>query len=411
MKTCKSDLLLSSSPCKVEKSRQAPTRTDGDRVSKPGSRGAEPLNQMRITEEHRRSPAAGVLLVNLGTPEAATTSSIRRFLAEFLSDRRVVELPSLFWWPVLHGFILPFRPRRLATAYGHIWTPEGSPLLRISVIQASALQTRLQDRLHREIPVVLAMSYGKPSIAAGLIALEEQGARRIFVLPLFPQYSGSTTGAVMDAVFGNLRGQRWVPELRTVNSYHDHPSYVRALAASVRKHWAEQGRGEHLLLSFHGIPRKYVLAGDPYYCQCQKTARLLIEALQLEPSQYSVAFQSRFGKMPWVQPYTDARIHQLAASGVETLDVICPGFAADCLETLEEVGLRYKAGFLRAGGKRFTYIPALNDDASHLEALTDIAAANLERWLPETESAESIQQRETRAATRYAEMDGRADCL
>lgn len=385
-----------------------PSATNGGRRSDNTSEGCDRSDQMPGKADHRRSCVAGVLLVNLGTPEAATTSAIRRFLAEFLLDYRVVELPRLLWWPLLRGFILPFRPRRLAQAYGHIWTPQGSPLMQTSIHQAEALHERLQERHHQSIPVALAMSYGKPSIAQGLSVLRRQGAQRIFVFPLFPQYSGTTTGAVFDAVFNNLRGQRWVPELRTINSYHDHPAYIGALTASVRTHWAERGRGEHLLFSFHGIPRKYVLAGDPYYCQCQKTARLLVDALQLKPDQYSVAFQSRFGTMPWVQPYTDAKIQELAASGVENLDVLCPGFAADCLETLEEVTLRYKADFLEAGGKQFSYIPALNDSAWHLHALTEIASEQLERWLPKPESHEYICQRETRAAAKYREMTGRS---
>lgn len=385
----------------------APNAPAGIHQSDDAGRRPERSDQIPVIAAHHESCVTGVLLVNLGTPEAATAFAIRRFLSEFLSDYRVVEQPRLLWRPLLYGIILPFRPRRLTQAYKHIWTPQGSPLMQISIHQANALQEHLQNRLGRRLLVELAMTYGKPSIAHGLRTLKNQGARRIFVFPLFPQYSGTTTGAVLDAVFKTLLGERWVPELRTINSYHDHPAYISALSTSVRTHWAEYGRGEHMLLSFHGIPKKYVLAGDPYYCQCQKTARLLAETLQLKSDQYSVAFQSRFGAMPWVQPYTDAKIQELAGSGMESLDVLCPGFAADCLETLEEVALRYKSEFLAAGGKRFSYIPALNANNWHLHALTEIATEQLERWAPELESHEYIRQRETRAAEKYQEMEGR----
>ena len=308
--------------------------------------------------------SAGVLLINLGTPEAPTASAIRRYLAQFLADQRVVELPRLAWLPILYGFILPFRPRRLAHAYQSIWTPEGSPLLAISRRQAEGLRARLGG-----VPVALAMSYGEPSIAMAMAELEAAQVRRLVVLPLYPQYSSTTTAAALDQVFDVLRGQRRLPELRTINSYHDDPGYITALAESVRRHWQAQGRGDHLLLSFHGLPQRNVDAGDPYHEQCQISARLLAEALQLPAGECTVAFQSRFGKLPWVQPYTQETIVKLAGQGLRKLDVICPGFAADCLETLEEVAIRYAEDFARGGGT-LRYIPALNDHGSHLDALS-----------------------------------------
>ncbi len=259
----------------------------------------------RLSDAHEAQPNAGILLVNLGTPEAPTAPAIRRYLAQFLADRRVVELPRLAWLPILYGFILPFRPRRLVHAYEKIWTAEGSPLLAISRRQAGALRQRLARTLGREVPVALAMTYGTPSIASALAELEAQRVRRIVVLPLFPHYSCTTTAAALDALFAELNQRRWMPELRTVNSYHDDPGYIAALVRSVRAHWQTQGRGEHLLMSFHGLPQRYVLAGDPYYCHCQKTGRLLAEALGLGAGEFSVSFQSRFGKLPWIQPYTE----------------------------------------------------------------------------------------------------------
>jgi ferrochelatase len=348
--------------------------------------------------EHNTHPTAGLLLINLGTPEAPTAPAIRRYLAEFLSDRRVVELHPLLWQPILRGLILPLRPRKLVHAYKKIWTAEGSPLLAISRRQAAALQAQLAAACGRDIPVALGMTYGRPSIEDALKQLESQQARRIVVLPLYPQYSCTTTAAALDLLFAQLRSRRWLPELRTVNSYHDDPGYIAALEISVRRHWQEQGRGEHLLLSFHGLPQKYVLAGDPYYCHCQKTARLLAEALGLAPEQYSVAFQSRFGRLPWVQPYTEPAIQELAGRGVRRLDVICPGFAADCLETLEEVRLRYGETFIAAGGEALRYIPALNDHAEHVQALAGIVQRQLREWLPPAESPAALQARAQRAA-------------
>lgn len=357
---------------------------------------------------HSASPRTGVLLVNLGTPDAPTVPAIRRYLAQFLADPRVVEIPRLIWLPILYLLVLPLRPRRLAHAYASIWGEDGSPLLAIAKRQAAALQAALSSRVGQAVPVAVGMTYGQPSIAQALADLDAQGARRIVVLPMYPQYSGSTTAAVFDAVFDTLRRQRWVPDVRSIGSYHDHPSYIAALANSVRRHWAETGRGEHLLMSFHGVPQRYVELGDPYYCQCQKSARLLAEALALAPGDYTVSFQSRFGKAPWVRPYTDDLVVELAGRGIKTLDTICPGFAADCLETLEEVNLRYGADFRAAGGETMRYIRALNDHPEHIEALTAVLAPQLDGNTFAVESTVEIGARAERAAGLEASFYGRA---
>jgi ferrochelatase len=347
---------------------------------------------------HAALPKTGVLLVNLGTPDAPTKPAIRRYLRQFLGDPRVVEVPRAIWLPILHLFILPFRPSRLAHAYASVWTAEGSPLLSISQRQTDAIRADLALRFGQDVPVALAMTYGSPSIASALAELAAANVRRIVLLPLYPQYSGSTTSAVYDAVFDELRTLRWVPELRTIGSYHDRPDYIAALADSVRAQWQREGRADHLLISFHGVPQRYVRSGDPYYCHCQKTARLLTEALALAPDAYSVAFQSRLGRAPWVQPYTDQLIPKLVKAGVKSLDVICPAFAADCLETLEEVSIRYADDFKAAGGDSFRYIPALNDAPVHIEMLGSLLSTALSGWMLEPSTTEDIRARQQRAA-------------
>jgi ferrochelatase len=317
------------------------------------------------------TPRSGVLLVNLGTPDAPTPAAIRRYLREFLSDPRVVELPRALWLPVLYGFILPFRPYKLAKAYGSIWTKHGSPLLDASRRQAEGLR----QLLGADIPVALGMTYGNPGIPAALDELRAKGAERIIVLPLYPQYSGTTTAAVIDALFRALARERRLPELHTINDYHGHPAYIAALADSVRTHWQRSGSAGHLLISFHSIPKRYVDQGDPYEAQCQRTAHLLAQALQLAPERWSISYQSRLGREPWLQPYTDLVIPEFAARGIETLDVICPGFSADCLETLEEVAIRYRASFLASGGQDLRYIPALNADTAHIQMMRDLISS------------------------------------
>lgn len=334
-----------------------------------------------MKQNSANAAGVGVLLANLGTPDAPTPTAIRRYLRQFLSDRRVVELPRALWLPVLYGFILPFRPRRLAHAYAQVWQAEGSPLLVISRQQQAALSLALQNRLGRPLPVALAMTYGEPSIASALAELDAAGVERILLLPLYPQYSGTTTAAVLDGVFSRLSARRLLPALHTISDYHDDPGYIAALAASVHAHWQSQGRGAHLLMSFHSIPQRYVDAGDPYQRQCQATAQLLARALQLDETQWSLSYQSRIGNQPWLSPYTDLYITELAQRGYSTLDVICPGFSADCLETLEEVSLRYGETFRAAGGNALRYIPALNADEAHIDALAQLVLRQLRGWL------------------------------
>lgn len=319
------------------------------------------------------TPFSGVLLVNLGTPEAPTAEAIRPYLREFLSDRRVVDLPRALWWPILHGIILPLRPRKLAPQYARIWRADGSPLLAITRELRAGLAGALAP-----VPVVEAMRYGRPSIAEGLAALRARGAERLVVLPLYPQYSRTTTASAFDGVDAALRALGWQPRQRRVEDYHADDGYVAALAASVREHWAARGRGEHLLLSFHGIPVRYAELGDPYGQQCAETARRLAAALALREGEWHVAYQSRVGSAAWLGPYTDVVIPLLARRGVRRLDVVCPGFAADCLETLDEVAIRYAEAFVAAGGEALRYVPALNARPDHVAALARIVRAQLE---------------------------------
>lgn len=328
------------------------------------------------------APRTALLLVNLGTPAAPTTDAVTEYLAEFLSDPRVVELPRWLWWPVLHGYILRTRPRRSAEAYAKVWRDDGSPLLVFSEQLAAAVRAEMEHRAKGKgkVEVALAMTYGEPSVLAALETLLARGVRRVVALPLFPQYSATSTGAALDAVTRALQKLRWPPELRTIGDYHDDPGYLAALAASVQAHWSKNGRGDKLLLSFHGIPQSYAEAGDPYPDQCHATARRLGDALCLAEDELLVTFQSRLGRQPWLRPYTDEIIEQLARQDVATLDVLCPGFAVDCLETLEEVALRYRATFLTNGGKQFRYIPALNAGSAHATALAGVAMRHLAGW-------------------------------
>jgi ferrochelatase len=355
---------------------------------------------------HQQSTRAGVLLINLGTPDDHSPAAIRRYLREFLSDRRVVDLPRALWWPVLNAFILPLRPRRLSHAYESVWQPEGAPLLVYSQRVADRLQEALSEAAGKAVPVRLAMRYGNPSIPDVMQRMESEGIRRIVLIPMYPQYSATTTATAIDAIGAVLSRSRWIPELRTINSYHDDPAYIAALAASVREHWAEHGRGEHLMMSFHGIPQRYFRAGDPYYCHCQKTARLLAEALQMPADGYTVCFQSRFGREPWLSPYTDQQVTALATSGVKTLDVICPGFSADCLETLEEIAMQNRDTFVEAGGAQLRYIAALNDRDDHVAVYRQLAMNALTGWLADAEGAEAIAARQQRVAAAEILLNG-----
>ena len=341
--------------------------------------------------EHGLPESLGVLLVNLGTPDAPSTSSVRRYLAEFLSDPRVVEMPRLLWLPILHAVILRLRPSRSAKLYGKIWTEQGSPLLLHSSDIASAVQEKLSARLSGSVNVELAMSYGSPSIDDALEKLHAQCLRRLIVLPLYPQYSGSTTGSVFEAVTKAIGRRRWVPEFRFINHYHDSNGYVAAVAASIRDAWDLNGRGDKLLFSFHGLPEQMRDDGDPYHCQCHKTARLVADSLDLGKDEWMVSFQSRVGRQPWLQPYTDATVERFGAEKVGKLDVVCPGFAADCLETLEEIEILNGGIFRDAGGGELRYIPALNARDDHVSFLSRTIEKSIGGW-PERSADWSVSE-------------------
>jgi protoporphyrin/coproporphyrin ferrochelatase len=335
---------------------------------------------------HGSAVAAGVLLVNLGTPTAPTPSAVRRYLAQFLSDPRIVESPRWLWWLALHGVILRVRPARSAALYAKIWTPQGSPLLTGTGALAAGLQNTLKQQRPGPILVRHAMRYGAPSIPSVLRELSQAGVRRLLVLPLFPQYSGTTTASVLDAIGAELSGWRWVPELRFIADYHAEPRYIEALARSVESHWQQHGRAQRLLLSFHGIPQRYFRAGDPYFCQCQATARALRERLDLREEDITVSFQSRVGREAWLAPYTDEVLKTLPRQGIVHVQVLCPGFAVDCLETLEEIALTNRDRFLAAGGEHLEYMPALNATDSHVAALGELILRHGQGW-PEFDPA------------------------
>ena len=334
---------------------------------------------LNIQKSVRTTPI-GILLTNVGTPAAPTARALRPYLAQFLGDKRIVEWPSWLWKPVLHGILLNIRPRKSAKLYQRIWTDKGSPLLLILQRQAEALQELLADSLGSPVKVTFGMRYGQPSIASALQTLAEAGVERILAFPLFPQYSATTTATSFDAVFDELKQWRKLPELRTINQYHTHPLYIRALANTIREQWQETGRPERLLFSFHGIPHAYILKGDPYDEQCRHTAQLVAETLNLADDEWFVSFQSRLGPMDWLQPYTDETLSAWGSEGVTHVDALCPGFSADCLETSDEVGHEGKLSFQEAGGGRFNYISALNDRADHLEALVAIITNHLQGW-------------------------------
>jgi len=322
----------------------------------------------------------GVLLCNLGSPDEPTPASVRRYLAQFLSDPRVVEIPKVLWWPILHGIILRVRPAKSAAKYASVWMPEGAPLKVITARQAKQLQGWLGERGHR-VHVRWAMRYGSPSIASELDALKATGAQRILVFNAYPQYCGATVASVMDEVSAWLQAQRWMPELRVINHYHDHPAYIQALAHSVQAHWQREGRGKTLVLSFHGMPERTLHLGDPYFCECHKTARLLTEALGLRPEEVRVAFQSRFGRAKWLGPSTESALQALGAEGPHDVDVLCPGFSADCLETLEEIAMEGAETLREAGGGTLRYIPCLNDSPEGMDLLETLARRELAGWV------------------------------
>ncbi|HEY5763987.1 MAG TPA: ferrochelatase [Rhodocyclaceae bacterium] len=331
------------------------------------------------TFRHGTPPSTAVVIVNLGTPEAPTKEALRRYLREFLSDRRVVDLPRAIWLPILHGIILNTRPAKSAAKYASIWTPEGSPLAVHTERQAKLLKGSLGERGHHVL-VRHAMRYGEPSIPTVLDELAGLNATRILLLPLYPQYAASTSATVADAAFRHLLGYRNQPELRTVRAFCDDPGYIASCVAQIREHWIKHGEPDRLLLSFHGLPKVLLERGDPYYCECQKSGRLIAEGLGIADERLAITFQSRFGRAEWLQPYTAETLKSWGKDGLNRVDVFCPGFVGDCLETLEEIALEAKSDFLAAGGKTFHYISCLNERADWISALADLAERALGGW-------------------------------
>ncbi|MDX1455989.1 MAG: ferrochelatase [Marinobacter sp.] len=346
---------------------------------------------------HGQPDKLGVLITNLGTPDAPTSSALRRYLSEFLADPRVVEVPRMIWWLILHGVILRIRPARSAKAYQKVWQSEGSPLLLHTRNQCQAIQTALSNRYGSRVVVQFAMRYGNPSITSALDAFQDQGVRQLLVLPLYPQYSASTSASTFDAIAADYTRRRWLPDFRFISHYPDFPPYIEAMATHIEQHWQQHGRNQKLILSYHGIPLKYLHRGDPYFCECHKTSRLLAERLGLDENQCLTTFQSRFGREAWLQPYTDETLKTLAAEGTESVDVFCPGFSADCLETIEEIDEENRGYFMEAGGSAFSYIPALNSSPAHIDALVALIEKHLQGWDVPVGDTEQLQARRERA--------------
>jgi ferrochelatase len=322
------------------------------------------------------SPRQGILLCNLGTPDAPRPTELRRYLKEFLSDPRVVEIPRLLWWMILNLIILRIRPRRSAKLYQSVWTEAGSPLMLYSQEQVKAVKQRLAEK-YDDIPVVLGMRYGNPSMASAIKQLTDQNVRDIIVLPLYPQYAGATTGSTFDAIAKTFTQLRWVPELQFINGYHKSEGYIEAICTTIKRHIDAHGQPDKLVFSYHGTPERYLKNGDPYHCFCHQTTRLVREKMGFEESQVMTTFQSRFGREPWLQPYTDKTLEQLPDNGVKHVAVICPGFSSDCLETIEEINMEGRESFIESGGEQFHYIECLNDDPAHIDALVSILEKRL----------------------------------
>lgn len=355
---------------------------------------------------HTSIPVTGVLITNLGTPDEATPKALKRYLKEFLWDPRVVEIPRPVWWLILNGIILNTRPAKSAEAYKKVWTEEGSPLLSISKRQQKALQASLEKQFKGPVKVALGMRYGNPSIQSALDELRNANAQRILVLPLYPQHSAATTASTLDAVADTLKDWRYVPEIRFINQYHDYEGYINATANSIKQYWDKNGKAEKLLFSFHGMPKRTLIAGDPYFCHCQKTARLVTEKLELDNNEWIVSFQSRFGKEEWLKPYASETLEELGKKGTQSVDVVCPGFSADCLETLEEMAQENKEVFEKAGGGQYRYIPALNDSAEHIDAITKLVLNNMQGWPGVNEWDENAAQETATKRFEHAKVFG-----
>jgi protoporphyrin/coproporphyrin ferrochelatase len=343
---------------------------------------------------HGQAPRTAVVLCNLGTPDEPTAPAVRRYLAEFLGDSRVVEIPKPIWMLILHGIILRVRPKKSAAKYATVWTAEGSPLKVWTEKQATLLRGYLGERGH-QVTVRYAMRYGNPSIPAVLDELKAQGMTRVLIVPAYPQYSGTTTASVFDAVANWGLKARNLPEIRFINRYHDDAGYIEALSKKVQHHWMHNGQADKLVMSFHGVPERTLTLGDPYHCECHKTARLLAEKLGLAKDRYQVTFQSRFGKAKWLEPYTEPTLIALAQAGTESVDLICPGFTSDCLETLEEINMEAREAFLHAGGKKFEYIDCVNDSPDWIRALTDLTERHMLGW-PTKQADDPMALKESR---------------
>ncbi|MEI7455741.1 MAG: ferrochelatase [Nitrosomonadales bacterium] len=330
---------------------------------------------------HGTPEKTGILLVNLGTPDAPTAQAVRPYLKQFLGDPRVVEIPKALWWLILNGIILNVRPKKSAAKYASVWLAEGSPLRVYTEKQAIMLQGYLGERTRAPFAVEFAMTYGNPSIPDAMGRLKAQNCQRILVVPLFPQYAASSTAPAFDQVFGELQKMRNMPAIRTVKHFHDDPGYIKSLAANINEYWEKHGRPEKLVMSFHGVPQYTLDKGDPYHCECHKSGRLLAEALGLTREQYVVSFQSRFGRAEWIKPYTTATLLELGRQKTRRVDIVCPGFVGDCLETLEEIAMEGREDFQHAGGGEYHYIPCLNDRDDWMRALTDLVMDNLQGWL------------------------------
>jgi ferrochelatase len=350
--------------------------------------------QPEPTYAHGTPEKTAVLLINLGTPDAPTTDAVRRYLKEFLSDPRVVEMPKPVWWLVLNGIILNTRPKQSAKKYKSIWLPEGSPHKVHTERQTAMLQGYLREKLgDMPLAVDYAMRYGNPSIPDVLGKLKKQNCQRILLVPLYPQYAASTVATAYDAVFDVLKNMRRAPALRTIGHFHDHPGYIGAAAQNIRDYWILHGRPDKLVMSFHGLPRRTLERGDPYHCECQKSGRLIAEELGLSTEQYLITFQSRFGRAAWLEPYTAATLKELGRRKTRRVDMVCPGFVADCLETLEEIAIEVRNEFLHAGGGEYHYIPCLNERPDWMGTLTGIVLDNLHGWLDKQDAAELEQSK------------------